>query len=83
MYQKQNFAHSQGARPKMKDFVQIIKDDPFMIFATFDGQSGIEAASYAKEHLYSNINRNGLLSQNDDQVKGAISDGFRKTQEEM
>ena len=54
-----------------------------MAFATFDGHSGIEAASYAKENLYCNIYRNGLLSQSDAQVKAAISDAFRKTQEDM
>ena len=67
----------------MEDVVLIIEDDPFMVFATFDGHSGIEAAAYAKEHLYRNIDRNGLLSQSDDQVKAAISDGFKKTQQEM
>lgn len=50
----------------------------------FDGHGGKEAALYATDHLYDNIQSfEGFETSEGEKVKKAIVEGFKKTHEDM
>lgn len=52
--------------------------------AILDGHGGKEAAVYAKEHLWNNIKSvEGFDTSDSEKVKKAITEGFKKTHQDM
>jgi len=55
-------------------------DLEYAFFGIFDGHGGQEAAAFAKEHLMRNIvTQQGFWSDDDEDICGAIKDGFLAT----
>ena len=56
----------------------------YLFLAVFDGHGGVEAAEFAKEHLFAEISAQESFWSNDvDQVKKGMRDGFVSTHNKM
>ena len=83
----------QGMRKYMEDELSIDIDSPSIVnsksngttfLGVFDGHGGKEAAIYAREHLYSNIQSQPEFAETDpDKIRSAIREGFLQTHLEM
>ena len=81
----------QGGRKYMEDVIHVKfhkgqdgKAIEFAYFAVFDGHGGVEAASFAKEHLLDQITKNKLFYSDDDtEVMKSITEGFLSTHKMM
>ena len=79
---------NQGMRKYMEDELTFILEERNHrrsgFLAIFDGHGGKEAAAFAKQHLFNNIKMQPeFQSDNSEQVKKAIRNGFTKTHLEM
>ncbi|XP_066153788.1 uncharacterized protein Pp2C1 [Euwallacea fornicatus] len=77
----------QGGRKYMEDCFSVAyqqtedeKDLEYAFFGIYDGHGGVEAASFAKEHLMETIIKHkNFWSENDEDVLRAIKDGYIAT----
>ncbi|XP_050312532.1 protein phosphatase 1D [Anthonomus grandis grandis] len=77
----------QGGRKYMEDSFSVAyqqtedeKDLEYAFFGIYDGHGGVEAASFAKEHLMETIIKHkNFWSDNDEEVLRAIRDGYIAT----
>ncbi|KAL1501264.1 hypothetical protein ABEB36_006619 [Hypothenemus hampei] len=77
----------QGGRKYMEDCFSVAyqqtedeKDLEYAFFGIYDGHGGVEAASFAKEHLMDTIIKHkNFWSDNDEDVLRAIKDGYIAT----
>ncbi|CAO1427595.1 unnamed protein product [Diamesa tonsa] len=82
---------SKGGRKYMEDYFSVAyqqspdgSDLEFAYFGIFDGHGGNEASKFAKEHLMNHIvNLKGFWSDDDEDVKKAIREGFLSTHHAM
>ncbi|CAO1441834.1 unnamed protein product [Diamesa serratosioi] len=80
-----------GGRKYMEDYFSVAyqqspdgSDLEFAYFGIFDGHGGNEASKFAKEHLMNHIvNLKGFWSDDDEDVKKAIREGFLSTHHAM
>ena len=87
----------QGGRPYMEDVISIVADVqlpsdldsvitsvPTSYFAVFDGHGGSSAATFAEKMLLKEITKaRGFWSNDDEEVKKAIEEGFLSTHQLM
>ena len=81
----------QGGRKYMEDVISVRfergKDSDeieFGFFAVFDGHGGSEAAVFARANLLDEIKKQpGFWSDDEEQIKKAINDGFLSTHKRM
>lgn len=83
---------NKGDRRYMEDYYTVAyqqsTQEPgnleFAFFGIYDGHGGESAAKYAKEHLMNNIIlQKGFYSENDEEVKEAIKEGYLVTHKGM
>uniref|UniRef100_A0A8D8LI80 Protein phosphatase 1D n=1 Tax=Cacopsylla melanoneura TaxID=428564 RepID=A0A8D8LI80_9HEMI len=82
---------NQGGRKYMEDMFSVayqqtedLNDLEYAFFGIFDGHGGVEAATYAKEHLLDSIvQQKSFWSNNDDDVLHAIHEGYINTHQAM
>ncbi|KAI5725346.1 hypothetical protein M8J77_014257 [Diaphorina citri] len=82
---------NQGGRKYMEDMFSVayqqtedFNDLEYAFFGIFDGHGGVEAATYAKEHLLDSIvQQKSFWSDNDDDVLHAIHEGYINTHQAM
>ena len=77
----------QGMRKYMEDELSICvnsKSDGTTFLGVFDGHGGKEAAIYARDHLYCNIQAQPEFAESDpEKIRCAIREGFLQTHLEM
>ena len=77
-------ASNQSGHRYMEDtYTWEWEKDQQVYVGLFDGHGGREAAEYAADHLWTNIQCKGCDCRESDTVKKALVQGFRKTHEDM
>lgn len=82
---------SQGGRKYMEDMFSVayqqtvdMKDLEYAFFGIFDGHGGPQAATFAKENLLDSIvSQKQFWSNNDEDILGAIREGYLTTHYNM